>query len=304
MTRLIALVLFDDFQILDAAGPLSAFESANALVPRSYALWVCAAQAGFVRSSSGATMLAAALPRPDRIDTLLVAGGKGVKQAATCLRVRRVVRSTYAQGLRVASVCSGAYVLAAAGILDGKRATTHWSRSRDFAARFPRVELDPDRIYVNAGNVWTSAGITAGIDLALAFITADLGERIARKVAQELVVYYRRPGGQSQFSPLLDERAGGRFEGLLDYVRSNLSANLCVEELAKRVAMSARHFSREFARETGVPPAKAVQRIRVEAARVLLENRGASIKDTAVRCGFGNAEHLRRSLLRHRSTSL
>lgn len=301
MTRPLALVLFEDFQILDVAGPLSAFETANLLEPRSYELRVCAAQAGLVRSSSGAVMQATPLPKPERIDTLLVVGGAGVRQAATCARLRRIVRSTYARGSRVASICSGTYVLAASGILDGKRATTHWSRSRDFTARFPRVELEPDRIYVNADNVWSSAGVTAGIDLALALITADLGERIARQVAQELVVYYRRPGGQSQFSPLLDERAGGRFEGLLDYVRSNLTAELSVQELAKRAAMSPRHFSRVFAQETGVAPAKAVQRIRVEAARVLLEERGASVKETAVRCGFGNAEHLRRSLLRHRS---
>jgi transcriptional regulator GlxA family with amidase domain len=301
MTRTIVCLLFEGFQILDAAGPLSAFEAANTLKPNTYKLRVCAVQPGLVASSSGVAMLTEKFPAARSIDTLLVVGGGGVKHAAVCKRTRTFVQKTYNLGLRVASVCSGAYVLATAGLLDGKRATTHWSRSRDFAARFPKVKLESDRIYINDNNLWTSAGISAGIDLALALITADVGEKMARQVAQELVVYYRRPGGQSQFSPLLDEAAGGRFEGLLDYVRSHLTSNLSVDSLAERVGMSPRHFSRVFAQESGMGPAQAVQRIRAETARVMLEGRTTSLKDTAHRCGFGTTEHLRRTIQRYGS---
>ena len=155
----------------------------------------------------------------------------------------------------MASVCSGAYILAATGLLDGRAATTHWTRSDDFARKFPRVKLDADRIFVKAGKFWSSAGITAGIDLSLALIAEDLGEAVARKVAQQLVVYYRRPGGQSQFSTLLElERADGRFAPLLDYVRTNLRERLSVEELAARACMSPRNFARLFQTETGTSP--------------------------------------------------
>lgn len=300
MARRVAVLVFDRFQILDAAGPISAFEMANTLAARSYDVCVRAVSAGLVESSSGTALWAHPLPQPSKLDTLLVVGGVGARGAAQCPRTRRLVQRSYARGLRVASVCSGTYVLASAGILDGKRATTHWSRTKDFSARFPNVKLDSDCIYVSDGNVWTSAGISAGIDLTLALITADLGETVARQVAQELVVYYRRPGGQSQFSPLLNEHAGGRFEGLFDFIRANLKSDLSVPCLAKHVGMSPRHFSRLFTSETGIGPAGAVQRIRVEAARVLLENKQCSIKETAAICGFGSGEHLRRALHRHK----
>jgi transcriptional regulator GlxA family with amidase domain len=200
---------------------------------------------------------------------------------------------------RVASVCSGAYVLAAAGLLDGKAATTHWSRSADFAQRFPHVRLDADRIFIRDGKVWSSAGITAGIDLALALIAEDLGEQLARQTAQQLVVYYRRPGGQSQFSALLEmERADGRFAALLDHIRANLTKPLTVEELAHFSAMSPRHFARVFRAEIGVSPAKAVERLRIETALAALESGGQSNQLIARSCGFGSAERMRRSFLR------
>jgi transcriptional regulator GlxA family with amidase domain len=199
---------------------------------------------------------------------------------------------------RVASVCSGAYILAATGLLDGRAATTHWTRSDDFARRFPRVKLDADRIFVKAGKFWSSAGITAGIDLSLALIAEDLGEAVARKVAQQLVVYYRRPGGQSQFSTLLElERADGRFAPLLDFVRTNLRRRLSVDELAERACMSPRNFARLFQAETGTSPARAVMRLRAETARARIESGGASVQEIARECGFGDPERMRRAFV-------
>ena len=200
---------------------------------------------------------------------------------------------------RIASVCSGAFLLAAAGLLDGRRATTHWSRSQQFARRFPNVRLEPDRIFVRDGAIWTSAGITAGIDLALAMIAEDLGEAIARRTAQQLVVYRRRPGGQSQFSALLEmERPDGRFGALLGWARERLAEPLCVERLAERAAMSPRNFARAFAAETGVTPARAVERLRVEAARERVEADGGPIDAIAGETGFGDPERMRRAFLR------
>ena len=267
MTRRIAFLIFPDFQLLDASGPIAAFEIAERYRPGSYALRLQAVKPGLVASSSGVSLQATALGRARDIDTLLVAGGNGSRAAAQCLATRRFVLACASTARRVASVCSGSYVLASAGLLDGKRATTHWSRSADFARKFPQVHLDPDRIFVQDGNIWSSAGITAGIDLALALIAQDLGEHIARQTAQQLVVYYRRPGGQSQFSALLEmQQADGRFAGLLDHVRSHLAQRLSVSDLAHYSAMSPRHFARVFRAEIGVNPAKAVERLRLEAA--------------------------------------
>jgi transcriptional regulator GlxA family with amidase domain len=184
-------------------------------------------------------------------------------------------------------------------LLDGERATTHWSRTPDFRKRFPDVRLEADRIFVRAGKIWTSAGISAGIDLSLALIAADLGEAVARRTAQELVVYYRRPGGQSQFSALLElERADGRFGALLDHVREHLDSRLGVEVLARRAGMSPRHFAREFSAELGVTPARAVERLRTETAHAALASGAASLEEVARRCGFGSAERMRRAFLR------
>jgi transcriptional regulator GlxA family with amidase domain len=296
--RRVAFLIFDDFQLLDAAGPISAFEIAADLVPDAYDLRVCAVSPGLVASSSGVAMAATQLRGMSRIHTLVVVGGKGTERAARCPRTKRWVKAWYDRGSRIASVCTGTYVLAACGLLTGRRATTHWFRSNDFAGRFPDVNLEPDRIYVRDGRVWSSAGISAGIDLALALIAEDLGEEVARGVAQELVVYYRRPGGQSQFSPLLLEKGGGRLDGILGHIRTHLNEDLSVQALSRGANMSPRHFSRQFQTELGLSPAQAVARIRAEAARVLLEAPGASVKEVSHQCGFGNPERLRRTLLR------
>ena len=298
MTRRIAFLIFPDFQLLDAAGPISAFEIAGRYQPGSYELRLIAPQAGPVASTSGVTMNAVAMGKARSIDTLVISGGEGTRPAALSPRIVKFVGACGEMSRRVASVCSGAYILAATGLLDGRPATTHWTRSRDFARRFPRVELNADRIFVKSGKFWSSAGITAGIDLSLALIAEDLGESIARKVAQQLVVYYRRPGGQSQFSTLLElERADGRFASLLDHVRSNLRDRLSVEELAARACMSPRNFARVFQAETGVSPARAVMRLRAETARAQIESGGQSVQEIARNCGFVDPERMRRAFV-------
>jgi transcriptional regulator GlxA family with amidase domain len=299
MTRQIAFLIYPDFQLLDAAGPIAAFEIAACYRPGSYTLRVVAAEPGMVRSSSGASMHASPFGRARSIDTLVIAGGDGSRSAVSCVKTQRFIRHCASHARRTTSVCSGSYLLAAAALLDGRRATTHWSRAADFARKFPRVRVDPDSIFVKDGSFWTSAGITAGIDLSLAMIEADLGESIARRTAQQLVVYYRRPGGQSQFSALLEmERANGRFTSLLDYVRSHLEKRHSVSDLAEHVCMSPRHFSRAFHSETGMSPAKAIEQLRAETARGSLASEGRSIQEVARHCGFGNAERMRRTFLR------
>jgi transcriptional regulator GlxA family with amidase domain len=299
MTRRIVFLIYPDFQLLDAAGPIAAFEIAERHKPGSYELRICAATTGLVASSSGATMLAGPLPRAAAVDTLVVVGGNGSCGAALSLKTRRYIQSCAKQARRTTSVCSGAYLLAAAALLDGKDATTHWSRTLDFRRSFPKVNLLPDRIFVKAGRIWTSAGITAGIDMSLALIEEDLGESIAHQTARQLVVYHRRPGGQSQFSALLGlERAHGRFAGLLDHVRNNLCEPHRVEKLAEYACMSSRNFSRAFLAETGMSPAKAVERLRAETARGALAGNTRAIKEVARLCGFGSAERLRRTFRR------
>jgi transcriptional regulator GlxA family with amidase domain len=299
MARSIAFLIYPDFQLLDAAGPIASFEIAERYRPGSYALHVVALAAGLVASSSGVALRAVRAARTRGIDTLVISGGNGSRAAAQCPATRRFVVACCRSARRVATVCSGSYLLAAAGLLDGRSATTHWSRSADFARRFPAVNLDADRIFVRDGNIWSSAGITAGIDLALALIAEDLGERIARQTAQQLVVYYRRPGGQSQFSALLEmERSNGRFAGLLEHVRGNLTRRHSVTELAEFCCMSPRHFARVFRAEMGINPAKAVERLRLEAARAALESGARSNQLIARACGFGSSERMRRGFLR------
>lgn len=298
MTRNIGFLLFPEFQLLDASGPIAAFEIAARYRPDAYRLSVLAVDGGAVRSSSGAAMYAEALDaRP--LDTLVVSGGIGAREAAVDPQVKGFIQAAARRARRVASVCSGAYLLAEAGLLEGRRATTHWARSGQFQKRYPKVRLEPDRIYVRDGDIWTSAGITAGIDLSLAMIADDLGDEVARQTAQTLVVYHRRPGGQSQFSALV-EMGGqeGRFAHLMDWMRERLAEPLTVEQLADRAAMSPRHFARAFAAETGMTPAKAVERLRLETARERVEGSAEPIDQIAARIGFGDPERMRRAFIR------
>jgi transcriptional regulator GlxA family with amidase domain len=299
MPHRIVFLVFPRFQQLDLAGPLAAFEIAQRARPGSYRWRFVASEAGGVASSAGLPVAAQALASAGSFDTLLVCGGDGVDSALRDVRLLRWLQRVAASPVRVASVCSGSLLLAAAGVLDGRRATTHWSRTREFRRRFPQVRLEPDRIYVRDGQLWTSAGITAGIDLALALIGNDHGDALSRLVAQHLVVYHRRPGGQSQFSPLIEmERIDGRFGALLGDLRGQLAQPLRVQDLAERACMSPRHFARAFRSETGSTPARAVERLRVDAARAALQSGAGSVQQVAERCGFGRTERMRRSFLR------
>ncbi len=297
--KTVAFVIFPDFQILDAAGPMAAFEMPMQMVrPQPLQIKVMAAEAGAVASSGGGVLVAEALSNAP-IDTLVIAGGDGTLGAMRDTRLIAWLRQRDTDVRRICSVCSGSAILAAAGLLDGRIATTHWSRSREFEDYFPNVRLQPDRIWTQDGKYWTSAGITAGIDLSLALIEDDYGEAIARKAAEYLVVYYRRPGGQSQFSPLLDfARNGGRFGELAGWMRENLSLPLNVDQLAEQAAMSSRNFSRAFLAETGVTPAKAVERLRLDAARARLEGGSDPVSQIAEDTGFGDTERMRRAFVR------
>ena len=310
MSCRIAFVLFPGFQQLDLAGPMAVFEVARLAHPGSYAWRLVASRPPAVRSSAGVHWPVKPLPqRLGGIDLVMVIGGDGVDAACRDAALIAWLQRASRAGLRVASICSGSLVLAAAGLLDQRTATTHWSRSGQFARDFPAVRLQPDRIYVRepaAGRgaqarpeLWTSAGMTAGIDLCLALVAHDHGEDLAREAARQLVVERRRPGGQSQFSPLLDlQRPEGRFGPLLEQVRSQLRADHSVDALAARACMSPRHFARCFRAETGATPAHAVERLRVEAARTALESGVPSVLRIAEDCGFGNTERMRRSFQR------
>ncbi|OYW26395.1 MAG: AraC family transcriptional regulator [Caulobacter sp. 12-67-6] len=297
MPRTIGFLVYPDFQLLDATGPIATFEIAARFSPGAYRLVFLSKDGGMVASSSGLTMATTALADAPPLDTLILAGGDGVKTPATCPQTLAFVRNTAKTARRVASVCSGTYILAEAGLLDGRRATTHWSRTKDIQKRYPAIKLEPDRIFVQDGMIWSSAGITAGIDLSLALVGADEGEAVARRVAQQLVVYHRRPGGQSQFSALIDIQTR-RFDALLAWARENLAETLSVEQLADRAAMSPRNFARLFTAETGVTPAKAVERLRVEAARALLDSQPLQVEDVALETGFGDPERMRRAFIR------
>jgi transcriptional regulator GlxA family with amidase domain len=298
MTRKLAIVIFPDFQILDATGPIAAFEIASRLAGGGYQMSVLAAGGGEIASSSGVRLVAQPLDEA-AYDTLLIAGGNGSRNFARLEPTVAWLRRRAGQVRRTVSVCSGAYLLAEAGLLDGKRATTHWGRSDHFARRYPKVRLEPDRIFVREGEIWSSAGITAGIDLALAMIEDDFGCEVARQTAQQLVVHQRRPGGQSQFSALLDMGGpNGRFAELMDWMRDRLCEPLGVERLADQAAMSPRHFARAFTAETGVTPAKAVERLRLEAARVRVESSHEPIDRVAESAGFRDPERMRRAFLR------
>jgi transcriptional regulator GlxA family with amidase domain len=305
--RRIVVVAFERAQLLDIAGPSQVFASADELgLAEGYALILVSPAGGVVTTSAGigiATMKAAALRGP--IDTLVVVGGFGVTAAAEDRVLLARIRRWSARARRTCSVCSGAFLLAAAGLLDGRRATTHWGYCRALQQRYPAIEVEPDPIFVQDGAIWTSAGVTAGIDLALALVEADLGHDAAMRVARRLVVFLKRPGGQSQFSAPLSAQAAADdgFDALHGWMADHLGADLRVERLAARAGMSPRNFARFYTAKLGTTPAKTVERLRVEAARRALEDGGAPIKLVAHRCGFGDEERMRRAFLRRLGVS-
>jgi transcriptional regulator GlxA family with amidase domain len=296
---MIGVLVFPGFQLLDAAGPISVFEIAARFAGGPASIKVLALTPGPVRSSSGVELLARGLKPSGAISTLIVAGGEGVRTAATCQKTLAFARAIAKRGVRIASVCSGAYILAEAGVLDGRRATTHWQRTRHFLGAYPKIKLEPDRIFVRDGNIWSSAGISAGIDLALALVAEDFGDEIAQKTARQLVLYQRRSGGQSQFSSLLELKApSGRFGPLLTWAREHLDAPLTVEDLAEQAGMSSRHFARAFIAETGTTPSKAIERLRIEEARQRVQSSSEAIERVAESTGFRDPERMRRAFIR------
>ena len=299
----IEILAFPDVQLLDVAGPLQVFASANDLVgvsgkPRPYEP-VVVADRRLVTASAGLGLATQELPsRRVPVDTLIVAGGFGVYPACENEQVIGWIKARAKAARRTASVCSGAFLLATAGLLDGRRAVTHWRRCAEFARRFPAVRLEPDPIFIRDGDIWTSAGVTAGIDLALALVEDDLGRALALAVARHLVVFLKRPGGQAQFSATLALQHGdARFERLHAWIADNLCRDLSVASLADAAGMSERSFVRHYRQATGRTPARAVEQVRVEAARQMLE-RGRPVKRVAAHCGYGSEETMRRSFLR------
>ena len=300
--KTVLVVAYPEVQLLDVAGPLEVFALAERFRAGSYRVEVVTSDGRPLRTSSGLELVphAPVDAYEQGADTVLVAGGNGTVTAMGDDHLVKWLQTAAPRCRRVASVCSGAFLLATAGLLDGRRATTHWSVCDELARAFPSTTVDADAIYVRDGPVATSAGITAGMDLALALIEEDLGRELALEVARWLVLFVRRPGGQSQFSTQLRAQAAERvpLRELQTWIVENPTADLSVGALASRVAMSPRHFARVFARETGVTPAAYVEASRVDLARRLLEETGLGLDAVADGAGFGSVETLRRAFHR------
>jgi transcriptional regulator GlxA family with amidase domain len=297
--RTIGFFVFPDFNILDVSGPLAAFDvPRHEVSPSPYRLVVYSEEGGAVMSSCGISMNTVALGQ-HAPDTFIVSGGRGAIEASECERAIAHIQRTARRARRVASVCSGAFLLAKAGLLSGKRATTHWEYAARLKQEHPDIKLESDQIYIRDGHLWTSGGVTAGIDLSLAIIEEDLGLAMAQRTARVLVVYHRRIGGQAQFSAMLEmEPATDRLRRALQFAREHLHEPLPVERLAESVHVGARQLSRLFLRETGETPAKAVERLRTEAAHAHITESTASIATIARKVGFDNPERMRRAFVR------
>lgn len=299
----VVIVVHEGFQLLDMAGPADVFATASLFRRDAYQVEVAAPSAGAVKAHGGITTMAEHTldSLGGEIDTLLVTGGLSVSQVRHDEVLIRGLARLARKARRVASVCNGALLLAQAGLLDGRRATTHWLAARELAERHPAVQVDADPIYIKESNIWTSAGVTAGIDLALALVAEDHGHQVARDVARGLVVYLHRPGGQSQFSTPMEVQAPTRepLRDLLAYIDSHPAQDLSVPALANRAGMSERHFSRVFTEQSGLSPGRYVERSRAEAARRLLEATDHSQDTVARLTGLGAPETLYRVFRRH-----
>jgi transcriptional regulator GlxA family with amidase domain len=317
-TREVVILLFDGVQSLDVTGPLEVFSAAGRVLasrePRTaghaesghasagYKITTLSSDGAPLRTSSGLEIVpdGSFTDVPAQLDTLLVPGGPGTRAIGTDERLLAWVRETSASARRTASVCTGAFVLAAAGLLDARRATTHWSAARRLAQMYPSIDLDPDPIFIRDGELWTSAGVTAGMDLALALVEDDHDREAALTIARHLVLFLRRPGNQSQFSATLAAQEPLR-EPLREVQRrvvEDVAGEHSIEAMAAHACMSTRHFARAFRAETGVTPARYVERVRLEAARRRLEDTAEPIASIATACGFGTAETMRRVFLR------
>jgi len=300
-TRRIVIVAFPGIQSLDVVGPYEVFAGATELVAGAYRVTLCAPTAGPIVAESGLTLTAAALPGDDEpIDTLVLPGGAGVFDARRDRGLIEWIAATAPRCRRVATVCTGTFLAAEAGLLDGRRVTTHWARAARLQQEFPTIEVDDDPIYVRDGAVWTSAGVTAGLDLALALVEDDHGTDVAQTVARWLVMFLHRPGGQTQFAtPVWAPRAErSTVRAAQSLVEAAPSGDHRLSALAAAAAMSVRHFSRVFAEEVGETPARYVERVRMEAARRELETTTDTLDVIATRCGFGTAETMRRAFHR------
>ncbi|MDY7526395.1 MULTISPECIES: GlxA family transcriptional regulator [unclassified Cryobacterium] len=303
----IVIVGFPSVQILDVTGPLEVFSTASRFLPIArYATELVSTDGGPVLSTSGLEFATGPIDAVvGNIDTLVVAGGRDMEEAAGDPRLVDSIRRLALVSRRVASVCSGAFLLAAAGLLDGRRATTHWAECEVLGRAYPEVMVDPDAIYVQDGNVWTSAGVTAGIDLALAFVADDHGRKAAATVARRLVVYLRRSGGQAQFSALLAAQSANDepIRDVLAWLPDNLTADLSISGMATRAHLSERQFSRVFKSEVGITPAEHVEAVRMEAACSLLETTMLTVEEIARACGFGTPETMNRAFRRRLNTT-
>ena len=302
--RRVVLLAFPGVQPLDVIGPAEVFAGADALSGGgAYTVEVVAKESGpiAVRSSGYGIVPKTTTARcRGPIDTLVVAGGFGVAEAEQDAALIRWIRSAARRSRRVTSVCSGAFLLARAGLLEGRRCTTHWASTAELARRHPELTVDPNPIFVRDGDVWTSAGVTSGMDLSLALVEEDLGRDIAVEIARWLVLFLQRPGGQAQFSTHLSAQLAERrpLRDLQAWIADNLGEDLRVEALAARAAMSPRNFARFFRRETGMTPAAYVEELRVEHARQLLEDSADPVEVISARCGFGTPETMRRAFSR------
>ena len=295
----IACLLFDDFLLLDAAGALGAFELAARCGCEGYSIEMIANETGPVRSSCGAHVLARDWRDCSDFHTLLIPGGDGAHDSEQYRNLIPFIRQSARAKRRIASVCSGAFLLGEAGLLDDRRAATHWISALELGRRFPKIDVDAESLFVGEDKIWTSAGIVSGIDLALALIESDYGSEVARRVAQLLVIPFRRAGTQTQHSALLDNIGpSNRFGDLLAWARLNLAQPLDVEHLADRAKLSARQFSRSFRSSVGMSPAKAIEQLRVENARAAIESDAKSLDQIARECGFGEAERMARAFRR------
>lgn len=299
----LVVLVYPGVTLMDAAGPLQVFATASGIGERSCRISVVSKEGGSVPTDSGVSLDTVALRsvEAESIDTLIVAGGDGVFDVMGDRELLHWLRGRAAETRRTGSTCMGAFLLAAAGLLDGRRATTHWRWASTLQSRFPALQVESDAIYIRDNHFWTSAGVSAGIDLALAMVQADAGHATALEVARRLVLPLKRAGGQSQYSSALELQtadANGAFDRLHAWMRANLASDLKVERLAEVYGRSTRTFVRHYRMATGTTPAKSVERMRVEVARGLLEEDGASIARVATRCGFDNVETMRRSFVR------
>jgi transcriptional regulator GlxA family with amidase domain len=302
--RRVVILAFPGVQPLDVIGPGEVFAGADAISGGgAYEVEVVAKDADPIAvRGAGYSLLPKTTTARCRgpIDTLVVAGGVGVRSAEGDAELIRWIRSAARRSRRVTSVCSGSFLLARAGLLGGRTVTTHWASTGELARRHPELKVDPNPIFVRDGDVWTSAGVTSGMDLSLALVEEDLGREIAVEIARWLVLFLQRPGGQAQFSSHLSAQLAERrpLRELQSWVGDNLERDLRVETLAERAAMSPRNFARFFRREVGMTPAAFVEELRVERARQLLEDSADPVDAISVRCGFGTPETMRRAFAR------